>query len=74
MKPNRDVTFEELSPSWKHSFVLIMALGFTLLIWRSVQTYSDAPPIPARAVAPNGDVVFTIPLLTEEGWTRHQEK
>src|SRR5215510_3058407 len=36
-----------------------MAFGFTILIWRSVQTYSDAPPIPERAVTVTGQTVFT---------------
>jgi nitric oxide reductase subunit B len=59
MQSNRDLTFEELSPWWEHAVVLVMALGFSLLIWRSVQTYTDAPPIPLRATTSNGEVVYT---------------
>lgn len=59
MKTTRDLTPEELSPWWKHAVVLIMVFGFTILIWRSVQTYSDAPPIPQRAVTMSGETVFT---------------
>jgi nitric oxide reductase subunit B len=59
MRRNRDLTLEQLSPWWKHTVVLIMAFGFTVLIWRSVQTYSDAPPIPDRAVTADGVTVFT---------------
>jgi nitric oxide reductase large subunit len=55
----QDQTAEQLSPWWKHAIVLIMAFGFTILIWRSVQTYSDAPPIPQRAVTASGETVFT---------------
>jgi len=36
-----------------------MVFGFTILIWRSVETYSDAPPIPTRVVGPAGEIVFT---------------
>jgi len=36
-----------------------MVFGFTILIWRSVATYSDAPPIPASVVGPAGDTLFT---------------
>ena len=33
--------------------------GFTVLIGLTVEAYRKAPPIPARAVAPGGAVVFT---------------
>src|SRR5262245_17456036 len=59
MQTHRDLTPEELSPWWKHAVVLIMVFGFTILIWRSVQTYSDAPPIPERAVTTSGQTLFT---------------
>src|SRR5262245_26102029 len=59
MQTNRDLKPEQLSPWCKHTVVLIMAFGFTLLIWRSIQTYSDAPPIPQRAVTASGETVFT---------------
>src|SRR5215813_12990943 len=59
MDSERDPKSEGLSPWWRHAVLLVMAVGFTIVIWRSVQTYSDAPPIPMQAVAPNGDVVFT---------------
>jgi len=41
-------TSDVLSPWWKHSVVIIMIVGFTILIWLSVKTYSDSPPIPAK--------------------------
>jgi len=55
----QDRTHEQLSPWWTHAIVLIMAFGFTILLWRSVQTYSDAPPIPKRAATLAGETVFT---------------
>src|SRR5262245_60683518 len=59
METKRGLKPEELSPWWKHTVVLIMAFGFTILIWRSIQTYSDAPPIPQRTVTDAGATVFT---------------
>src|ERR1700730_5782625 len=50
---------DSLSPWWRNAVVLVMAFGFTILIWRSVATYSDAPPIPARVIGQAGDTVFT---------------
>src|SRR5580704_16342511 len=50
---------DSLSPWWRNAVVLVMAFGFTILIWRSVATYSDAPPIPARVIGPAGETVFT---------------
>jgi len=52
-------TLDRLSPWWRNAVVLVMVFGFTILIWRSVATYSDAPPIPSRAVDPSGETVFT---------------
>ena len=34
-------------------------VGFTILIWIAVRSYSDAPPIPARVVGPAGETLFT---------------
>ncbi len=48
-----------LSPWWRHAAILTMAAGFTVLIWIAVRSYSDAPPIPARAVDPSGQTIFT---------------
>jgi nitric oxide reductase subunit B len=36
-----------------------MVFGFAILILLSLKAYQDAPPIPVKAVAPNGEVVFT---------------
>lgn len=56
---DRTETVDKLSPWWRHAVVLVMVFGFTILIWRSVATYSDAPPIPARVVGPAEETIFT---------------
>jgi nitric oxide reductase subunit B len=50
---------ERLSPWWRQAVILVLVLGFTVLIWQAVRTYSDAPPIPARVVSPSGETVFS---------------
>src|SRR5262245_43002506 len=50
---------ETLSPWWPRAVAIVMALGFGGLILLSVMAYRNAPPIPARAVAANGEPVFT---------------
>lgn len=48
-----------LSPWWRQAVILTMIGGFTVLIWLSIRVYHDAPPIPAQAVSPAGDTIFT---------------
>ena len=50
---------ETLSPWWPRSVVIVMIFGFAVLILMSLRAYQNAPPIPAKAVAPGGEVVFT---------------
>jgi nitric oxide reductase subunit B len=50
---------ERLSPWWKHSVILTIAAGFTILIWLAAKSYRDAPPIPERVLSPSGVTVFT---------------
>ena len=50
---------EPLSPWWKNTVILVMIVGFSVLIGMTVASYKDAPPIPARAVAPDGSTLFT---------------
>lgn len=50
---------ESLSPWWRHTVILTIALGFTILIWLSAKTYQDAPPIPQSVVGPSGETLFT---------------
>ncbi len=51
---------QTLSPWWKQAVILVLIFGFTILIGMAVAAYKDAPPIPARAVGPDGQTVFTI--------------
>jgi hypothetical protein len=48
-----------LSPWWRHSAILVMIGGFSVLSFVTVLTYTNAPPIPEKAVDGAGDVVFT---------------
>jgi nitric oxide reductase subunit B len=52
-------TLEGLSPWWRHGAILVMAVGFTILSIVTVQTYDNAPPIPARIVDEAGRTLFT---------------
>jgi hypothetical protein len=48
-----------LSPWWRHSAILVMIAGFSVLSIVTVLTYTNAPPIPEQAVDGTGAVVFT---------------
>ena len=50
---------EALSPWWRHSAILVMIAGFSVLSFLTVLTYTNAPPIPEKAVDMAGNVVFT---------------
>src|SRR5262245_4842380 len=50
---------ESLSPWWGRAVGLVMVVGFGALILMSVKAYDNAPPIPARSVTAEGQVVFT---------------
>ncbi len=50
---------DSLSPWWRHTVIIVMVIGFTILIWLSIRTYSNAPPIPAKVEDPAGNVLFT---------------
>ena len=39
-----------LSPWWRHSAILVMIAGFSVLSYVTVLTYTNAPPIPEQAV------------------------
>ena len=45
----------KLSPWWKHSLLLTLVVGLTILIWLAVRTYQDAPPIPDRVLTSAGE-------------------
>jgi nitric oxide reductase subunit B len=48
-----------LSPWWRHSAILVMIAGFSVLSFVTVLTYTNAPPIPEQATDGTGTVVFT---------------
>jgi nitric oxide reductase subunit B len=50
---------EALSPWWPRSVVIVMIFGFAVLILMSFRAYQNAPPVPAKAVTPGGEVVFS---------------
>ena len=48
-----------LSPWWRHAVILVIIGGLSVLSFVTVLTYSNAPPIPDKAVDATGKVVFT---------------
>ena len=48
-----------LSPWWRHSAILVMVAGFSVLSFVTVLTYTNAPPIPEQVTDGTGSVVFT---------------
>ena len=48
-----------LSPWWRHSVILVMIAGFSVLSYLTVRTYTDAPPIPDRVQDAAGRTLFT---------------
>jgi nitric oxide reductase subunit B len=62
--PNHVEATDALSPWWRHTVVLTMVVGFTILIWLSAKTHQDAPPVPQRIVGPSGD---TLPIVKGTG-------
>ncbi len=50
---------DSLSPWWQIAVIMVLAVSFTVLIWLSSRSYSDAPPIPDHTVGTAGEAVFT---------------
>jgi nitric oxide reductase subunit B len=48
-----------LSPWWRHSVILVIIAGFSVLSYLTVRTYTDAPPIPDRVEDTSGRTLFT---------------
>ena len=48
-----------LSPWWRHSAILVMIFGFSVLSYVTVLTYTNAPPIPEQSTDGTGTVMFT---------------
>src|SRR5512137_416036 len=57
--PGKDISSDALSPWWRNSVILVLALGFTVLIWIAVRAYKDAPPIPEKVIGTSGETIFT---------------
>ena len=47
-----------LSPWWRHGTLLVMIFGFSVLTVVTVQTYTNAPPIPKRVIDESGATLF----------------
>jgi nitric oxide reductase subunit B len=56
---NKEVATETLSPRWRNAVILVLIIGFAVLIWIAVKSYSDAPPIPMKVVDQSGETIFT---------------
>ena len=50
---------ESLSPWWKHTVILILIGGLSVLVWLTIRSYSHAPPIPETVLEPDGAALFT---------------
>lgn len=50
---------KSLSPWWRNAVILVMISCFSILIWLTVKTYRDAPPVPERVVTEKGETLFT---------------
>jgi nitric oxide reductase subunit B len=48
-----------VSPLWLQFAVLTFIVGFAVLGYLAYSIYAEHPPIPARAVGPDGETVFT---------------
>jgi nitric oxide reductase subunit B len=48
-----------LLPVWRNSVIAIIIIMLSVLIWISVRSYSDAPPIPDRIIDPENKTIFT---------------
>ena len=57
---NTEETYiEKLSPWWKRSVLLVVALGFAVLLWVAAVTPRNAPPIPEKVIGSDGGAIFT---------------
>ena len=48
-----------LSAWWRHGVILVMVMGFAVLSFVTVKTYTNAPPIPGRVTDERGATIFT---------------
>lgn len=59
MRQESEPSSQPLSPWWRHSVLLVMMFGFSILTVVTVLTYTNAPPIPRRVVNSGGALIFT---------------
>ena len=50
---------DRLSPWWRNSVILVLILGFAVLIWVAIRSYTNAPPIPEKVEDSAGGIIFT---------------
>jgi nitric oxide reductase subunit B len=62
---DHDTAADGLSPWWRHTVVLILIVGLSVLLWLAARTYRDAPPIPEQVVGPSGELLFRGTDITE---------
>jgi nitric oxide reductase subunit B len=56
---NKEVATGTLSPWWRNAVIIVLIIGFAVLIWIAIRSYSDAPPIPMKVVDQSGVTIFT---------------
>ena len=56
---NTKIASKELSQWWRRAVIIVMLIGFSLLIYLTVNSYHTAPPIPDRVITEEGVVLFT---------------
>jgi len=59
MQERTEAASQPLSPWWRHGTLLVMIFGFSVLTVVTVETYSNAPPIPRQILDPARAVLFT---------------
>ena len=50
---------EKLSPWWRRGVLIVMLVGFSVLIYLTINAYRSSPPIPEKVTTDAGEVVFT---------------
>jgi len=50
---------DQVAPWMKLALGCVFLVGFTILIWMSVRSYHDAPPIPDKVVTNDGTTLFS---------------
>ncbi len=50
---------DRISPLWKQATIVTIVIGLAILIWVSVRSYENAPPIPEKAISTEGKLIWT---------------